>query len=238
MHSCREIYSLFIDTSATRKTHLALWRNSGLCEHICDSQMPAEIIARIMTKNKCNLAQLRFITTILGPGSYTNLRLGISAVKALAYALQIPVITLDWLQIRGALYVAKEGEKKLNLLPIIHAIRDYFFLQALPETPEKLSISAPIRLCQSEIPEFAQKYYPHIFLPIVIEGEGFPQVPQINLSSPLYIQANYADLLPRIHALATAKYLENLENINDKPTNNLDFSPLYFSAPITPKPRE
>lgn len=233
MYSCKEIYSLFIDTSAARKTHLALWRNSELCEHICDSQMPAEIIARIMAKNAQKLTQLKFITTILGPGSYTNLRLGISAVKALAYALQIPVITLDWLQIRGALYIAKQGEKKHNLLPIIHAIRDYFCLQVLSEIPEKLSMSAPIRLRQSEIPEFAEKYYPYVCLPIVIEGESFPELPQLELASPLFIHANYADLLPQIHRIATAKYLENLANIKHNPANNLDFSPLYFSAPIT-----
>jgi len=48
-----------------------------------------------------NLSQLQAIAVSKGPGSYTGLRIGVSAAKGLCYALSIPLIAIETLRILG-----------------------------------------------------------------------------------------------------------------------------------------
>lgn len=48
-----------------------------------------------------NLNQLQAIAVSKGPGSYTGLRIGVSAAKGLCYALSIPLIAIETLRILG-----------------------------------------------------------------------------------------------------------------------------------------
>ncbi len=48
-----------------------------------------------------NLSQLEAIAVSKGPGSYTGLRIGVSAAKGFCYALSIPLIAIETLRILG-----------------------------------------------------------------------------------------------------------------------------------------
>jgi tRNA threonylcarbamoyladenosine biosynthesis protein TsaB len=57
-------------------------------------------IASICKKNNIQLKELNAISVINGPGSYTGLRVGLSAAKGICYANQLPLIcinTLEWI---------------------------------------------------------------------------------------------------------------------------------------------
>jgi tRNA threonylcarbamoyladenosine biosynthesis protein TsaB len=58
-------------------------------------------------------------TVSKGPGSYTGLRIGVSAAKGLAYALEIPLIGLETLSILAAKAIIDEG----FIVPMIDARR-------------------------------------------------------------------------------------------------------------------
>lgn len=64
---------------------------------------------------------LRAVAVSKGPGSYTGLRIGVSAAKGLAYALDIPLIAVDTLGMM-ALQVAKEHRADVYL-PVVDARR-------------------------------------------------------------------------------------------------------------------
>jgi tRNA threonylcarbamoyladenosine biosynthesis protein TsaB len=55
-----------------------------------------------LKKTGMKVSQLQAIAVSKGPGSYTGLRIGVSAAKGLSYSLKIPLISVDTLQIMSA----------------------------------------------------------------------------------------------------------------------------------------
>lgn len=65
--------------------------------------------------------ELDAVAVSKGPGSYTGLRIGVSSAKGLAYALDVPLIAVDTLQILA--FRAKEKYPDCLYLPMIDARR-------------------------------------------------------------------------------------------------------------------
>ena len=55
-------------------------------------------IQDVLKEANLSIKQLSAVAVSKGPGSYTGLRIGVSAAKGLCYALQIPLISVDTLQ--------------------------------------------------------------------------------------------------------------------------------------------
>ena len=55
-------------------------------------------IEEILKENKVKAQELSAIAIGKGPGSYTGLRIGVSSAKGMAYALDIPLISVDTLK--------------------------------------------------------------------------------------------------------------------------------------------
>jgi tRNA threonylcarbamoyladenosine biosynthesis protein TsaB len=66
-------------------------------------------IKEVMQQAGLEFKQLDAIAVSKGPGSYTGLRIGVSAAKGLAYALNVPLISIDTLQL-----MAKSAEQKIK----------------------------------------------------------------------------------------------------------------------------
>ncbi len=59
-------------------------------------------IQTLLQENNYTLAQLKAIAVVAGPGSYTGLRIGLATAKGLCYALQIPLIAINTLELIAA----------------------------------------------------------------------------------------------------------------------------------------
>ncbi len=78
-------------------------------------------IEQLCNTNNVALHTLQAIAVTNGPGSYTGLRIGMSAAKGLCYALQIPLITLDNLKL---IALANNTPSNCLYIPMIDARRD------------------------------------------------------------------------------------------------------------------
>lgn len=96
-------YILNIETS-TKNCSVALSQNGQLllCKEIADqgyshAEKLHVFIDEILAETSVGFSQLSAIAVSSGPGSYTGLRIGVSAAKGLCYALGIPLISIDTL---------------------------------------------------------------------------------------------------------------------------------------------
>ena len=98
---------LLIET-ATERCSCALANNQGIVSY-AESNEPNShsaklslLIDDLFSQNSYNYSDLSAIAVSIGPGSYTGLRIGVSTAKGLAYALDIPIITLPTCEVFAA----------------------------------------------------------------------------------------------------------------------------------------
>jgi tRNA threonylcarbamoyladenosine biosynthesis protein TsaB len=76
-------------------------------------------IEEILRESELDFLDLSAIAVSQGPGSYTGLRIGVSTAKGLCYALNIPLIAVDTMQILASGAGIKDG----IIIPMIDARR-------------------------------------------------------------------------------------------------------------------
>lgn len=76
-------------------------------------------IEEVLKETGITFTDLSAVAISMGPGSYTGLRIGVSAAKGLCYALNIPLIAIDTLELLARKINISEG----NIVPMIDARR-------------------------------------------------------------------------------------------------------------------
>lgn len=112
--------------TATKNCSVAL-ANEGktiACKEIAEQNFShAEklhvFIEELLAENNLQFSDLNAIAVSQGPGSYTGLRIGVSSVKGLCYALNIPMIAIDTLQLLAKQIQIEDG----IIIPMIDARR-------------------------------------------------------------------------------------------------------------------
>ncbi len=125
MNNLQDIYILNIET-ATKNCSVSLSKNGNTVQskEIADiNYSHAEnlhvFIEEIIQQENISINQINAIAVSEGPGSYTGLRIGVSAAKGLCFALNIPLISINTLEI-----LAKNIQTSTSLIiPVIDARR-------------------------------------------------------------------------------------------------------------------
>jgi len=119
------MYILNIET-ATKNCSVSLAKNGEtiLCKEIAEQGYShAEklhlFIEEIIKETGISVNDLNGIAVSKGPGSYTGLRIGVSSAKGLCYALGIPLISVDTLQVLAKQVVIENG----LIVPMLDARR-------------------------------------------------------------------------------------------------------------------
>lgn len=82
--------------SVSRDDQVLCYRD--LNEGYSHAEKLGDLINEILEEENLNYSDLNAIAVNIGPGSYTGLRIGVSTVKGLAYAMKIPVIGINSLE--------------------------------------------------------------------------------------------------------------------------------------------
>ena len=99
-------------------------------------------IAEMLKKNNFTPDQLQAVAVSIGPGSYTGLRVGLSAAKGLCFALNIPLIAISTLKMIA--FALKEEAVSL-ICPLIDARRMEVFVAVYDKSlQEKVPAHAQI----------------------------------------------------------------------------------------------
>ena len=133
----KHIYILNIECSAYRSS-VAICKNGALLHEISsdDNTVSSQLITLYVKDcfNKLNLdiSILSAVAISSGPGSYTGLRVASSSAKGICYALNIPLISIDTLDI-----IAMEFSQSLSdythIIPMIDARRDEVYYKVMDD---------------------------------------------------------------------------------------------------------
>ena len=93
-----------------------------------------KLIEQVVLEAKIELSHLKAIAVSKGPGSYTGLRIGVSAAKGLCFALDIPMISVNTLQSLALSVSIDRGYK----IPLLDARRMEIYSQVFNDKNEKI----------------------------------------------------------------------------------------------------
>ena len=123
-------FILNIESSSTNCS-ISISKNGKLIDYIekndpkyRQSAIMHQNILDLIKKNNLNINDFAAVAISKGPGSYTGLRVGLSSAKGLCYALDIPLISINTLEIIAA---GLRSEVKGNIVSLVHAREDEFY---------------------------------------------------------------------------------------------------------------
>ena len=118
-------YILSIETSTTNCS-VALSKNDKVIAfkeyndtNYSHSELLHHYILEVFAQAQIQLQELSAVAVSKGPGSYTGLRIGVSAAKGLCYALNVPLISIDTLESLAHQLNIEEG----YIVPVLDARR-------------------------------------------------------------------------------------------------------------------
>ena len=123
-------------------------------EHYSHSENLHNFISEALKKIKLNPNDLDAIAVGKGPGSYTGLRIGVAAAKGLCFALNIPLIGINSLQILSQKYKAKPDE---ILFPMFDARRMEVYTMVMNSNKEILKKTSSEIIKQDIFDDFSKK---------------------------------------------------------------------------------
>lgn len=179
-------------------------------------------IQEMLRKAGYSLNQFEAVAVSIGPGSYTGLRVGLSAAKGLCYALDIPLLAVSTLEI---IAWAVKGEATGLICPMIDARRMEVFTAIYDK--ELMEISSPAALIIEET-SFKSELKTN---PILFCGNGRKKLEAIISSN----NAQFSETSPDASALAQLSY----NHFQLKKFANLAYSePLYLKEFYSPQRKE
>lgn len=144
--------------------------------------------------------QLHAIAVSKGPGSYTGLRIGASAAKGMAYALNIPLIAVETLQVMAA--AAKNSSDFEFYCPMIDARRMEVYTSVYDQSLKQQQPTEALVVDENSIRKFGA------YSNVCFFGNGMPKCKSLLQSLPNAIFME--DIFPSSKFMAGLSYQKYL----------------------------
>lgn len=213
---------LHIET-ATPVCSVALSKNGQLIDHksINEFNSHSEVltifIEQICKENQLELKDLNAISVSNGPGSYTGLRIGASTAKGLAYALDLPVITIDTIEAMAWELKKRHldlAEDAILFCPMIDARRMEVYTSFYDQNFQNILELTPFIIDENNLNDYLDKYT------MIIGGNGAQKCFEMYKSnSNIRLEEDFECSAKYLIDLATQQY------------NNQDFADLAYFEP-------
>jgi tRNA threonylcarbamoyladenosine biosynthesis protein TsaB len=224
---CAVSFLLHIDT-AVETASVCLSKDDVLmAEKVNPSQKDSAswlhvAINDLLKEHHISVQQLKAVAVSAGPGSYTGLRVGMSAAKGLCYALRIPLLTVNTLQQMAASALPQVPE--LLLCPLIDARRMEVFAAIYNTTLTE--VQAPFNIV-IEASSFAERLSQH---KVVFFGNGSDKTARV-INHPNAVFANITTTAQHMIPIAWHQWLQG------RPADLAYAEPFYGKAFYTPPPK-
>ena len=131
-------------------------------------------IHQILKDNSVSVSELKAIGVAGGPGSYTGIRVGLATAKGLCYALNIPLMMYNTLELMA--FSALEKEKNVDALycPMIDARRMEVFTAVYDAKIVTVFSPAAFELAENSFSSLIEKNTVYFF------GSGAPKFKDLN----------------------------------------------------------
>jgi len=154
-------YILNIETS-TKNCSVSIAKEGEIviCKELADEGYSHAEYLHVFIENSLKEAGIDYndlsaIAVSQGPGSYTGLRIGVSAAKGLCYAMSIPLIAVDTLQILAAQAKVDNG----LIIPMLDARRmEVYSAVFTPDLKSKRATKAEI-ITEESFQDYEEKLY-------------------------------------------------------------------------------
>ncbi|MBK6522134.1 MAG: tRNA (adenosine(37)-N6)-threonylcarbamoyltransferase complex dimerization subunit type 1 TsaB [Bacteroidia bacterium] len=126
-------------------------------------------IEQLFKKTNLKPEHLNAVALSAGPGSYTGIRIGTSAAKGFCYALNIPLIAINTLQVLSAGAVKLIAEKDVILCPMLDARRMEIYTAAYNDQLLETKKTEAKIVDENSVKEFRPDKITYYF------GDGMPK---------------------------------------------------------------
>lgn len=199
------VYILNIETT-TKNCSVSLAENGkviALKELNDNSYSHAEklhvFIEEVIKKVSINFSDITAIAVSRGPGSYTGLRIGVSAAKGLCFALNIPLISVNTLLSLATSETIIEGVK----VPMLDARRMEVYTQVISKNNKILSKVEAKIIEESSFKDYLNKGAVYFF------GDGAEKCKKIITHENAFFIENKFPSAQQMAALSYDKYKKN-----------------------------
>jgi tRNA threonylcarbamoyladenosine biosynthesis protein TsaB len=210
-------YILNIDT-ALEKASVCLAEN-GECIAFTKNENQKEhsawlhtAIKNVLDSHNFSFGMLDAIAVNYGPGSYTGIRIGLSAAKGLCYALSTPLITVSSLEIIAE--ANKEATAAL-ICPVIDARRMEIYYSVYNKTGERLQPPAALIVTDNSFDDLLNKQT------VLFCGSGSKKIQGV-INHPSASFNNICGTAGELAEISFRKYL------NDETASLSESDPLYI----------
>jgi tRNA threonylcarbamoyladenosine biosynthesis protein TsaB len=163
--------------SSTNTCSVALSRDGKIIaiREINEPNRHAELLTvfcdQVVKEGNITFKDLNAVAVSKGPGSYTGLRIGVSAAKGICYAMGIPLIAIGTLEAM-AFGMMSEAKADDLLIPMIDARRMEVYTAVFDHMGKMLKNVAPLVLDENSFSEYNSAS-------LLFSGDGMPKAKEL-----------------------------------------------------------